>query len=231
MLNTFPSPPGNRSLVGNTETCETVGQYRAAATQFLENVMALHRPFGLFDSATILSPQDKLQFAINPKNMAAAAMKHPTVKSAASRTTAAMPRWRLLMKAMTQSATIAATTDPQVGATSSGYAHRPTHRIDNRYPANVAEPSAITDSSTMKVIFRALHIPGVLSHAQWSGNSRAGRGPHGPHPLMTPIGRRRATFDARPALCTTSMTSSTFLYASGISSRMPSRVSLRTRIP
>src|SRR5208283_4290886 len=38
------------------------------------------------------------------------------------------------------------------------------------------------------------------------------------HPLITPIGLRRATFFEIPALCTTFTTLDTSLYASGISS-------------
>jgi hypothetical protein len=41
------------------------------------------------------------------------------------------------------------------------------------------------------------------------------------HPLITPMGRMRATFFDSPAAATTSTTSSTFLYAFGCSSARP----------
>src|SRR5215813_3056332 len=44
------------------------------------------------------------------------------------------------------------------------------------------------------------------------------------YPLMTPMGRMRATLREMPAWCTTSTTSSTFLYAFGCSSARPLRL-------
>ena len=51
------------------------------------------------------------------------------------------------------------------------------------------------------------------------------------HPLITPIGRIRATFFDSPAACTTSTTRSTFLYASGCSSASPFQLRARAITP
>ena len=60
---------------------------------------------------------------------------------------------------------------------------------------------------------------------------QAGAKRRGDYPLITPIGRIRATFCDRPAWWTTSTTSSTFLYAFGCSSARPLRLWARAMTP
>jgi len=149
MLNALPVFPRGAWPSLTIETCAIGRQYRAIEVQFVENRTALHNPVGLLDSASILVPQDRLQFASIPKNKLVATTTHPATITAVSPAIANKLRCFWFMTATTAALAITAIVVTHMGAINSRYFHSPNQRIDNRYPVKVAHPIAKAKNSNV----------------------------------------------------------------------------------
>jgi hypothetical protein len=118
---------------------------------------------------------------------------------------------------------------------------RPTNSSQKSRPGSRRHETGATDSHVDRKTGKApvLQLDGLRHAANgirgWLPQCKRSHGNYAPRrwhqPLMTPIGRSRATFLERPALWTTSTTKSTSLYALGCSSGSSRRLRARAMIP